>query len=324
MPKVSVIIPLYNAGPHLKNCLDSIRHQTLNDFEVIIVSDTPTDNSDVVAKEYCEQDSRFLFFSNEQNLHIGNSRNRGITLAHGEYVTFSDHDDMHANNWLEMMYLQAQAAQADMVIALPHTDLPHDETNITAFPNEANNDIQHYIVRDLLTNGCETGRNNSLFNLVIGNFYRTDFLRSNNIQFVDTRTITPEDHIFQLQASLCTIHITLVNEILYFHKSHSNNEGNSDSYFNIQKRIRGLEYVEKLVSNRSTTNDLDTWFCQGAALQLILLLANNLRRKPSQALTTIREIKLNRICKKVIPFAPKSSKGLPQRIFRHILTQLLR
>jgi len=92
-PKVSIIVPIYNAGKFLEKCLDTLVNQTLKDIEIILVLDCPTDGSDRIAREYAEKDPRIRLIVNEQNLNIGLSRNEGLKIARGEYIGFSDHDD---------------------------------------------------------------------------------------------------------------------------------------------------------------------------------------------------------------------------------------
>ena len=96
-PKVSIIVPIYNAGKFLEKCLDTLVNQTLKDIEIILVLDCPTDGSDRIAREYAEKDPRIRLIVNEQNLNIGLSRNEGLKIARGEYIGFSDHDDCTKN-----------------------------------------------------------------------------------------------------------------------------------------------------------------------------------------------------------------------------------
>mgnify|MGYP003102099414 CR=1 FL=1 len=67
-PKVSIIVPIYNAGKFLEKCLDTLVNQTLKDIEIILVLDCPTDGSDRIAREYAEKDPRIRLIINEQNL----------------------------------------------------------------------------------------------------------------------------------------------------------------------------------------------------------------------------------------------------------------
>ena len=116
-PKVSIIIPVYNAGGYLVRCLDSVVSQTLKDIEIILVLDNPTDGSDLVAEQYSQKDNRIKIIKNENNLHIGCSRNKGLEIAQGEYVGFADHDDYCQPEMFEMLYKNAVEFQADVVVS---------------------------------------------------------------------------------------------------------------------------------------------------------------------------------------------------------------
>ena len=76
-PKVSIIVPVYNAGSYFSKLLDSLTGQTLKEIEIILVLDCPTDGSDRVAEEYAARDGRIVLVRNRENLHVGFSRNEG-------------------------------------------------------------------------------------------------------------------------------------------------------------------------------------------------------------------------------------------------------
>ena len=128
-PKVSIIVPIYNAGKFLEKCLDTLVNQTLKDIEIILVLDCPTDGSDRIAREYAEKDPRIRLIVNEQNLNIGLS-NEGLKIARGEYIGFSDHDDWRELDMYEKLYQKAREDQADIAISnfdsiYPDRIIPH-------------------------------------------------------------------------------------------------------------------------------------------------------------------------------------------------------
>jgi len=94
MPKVSVIIPVYNVERYLRECLDSIINQTLEDIEIICINDGSTDNSLEILCEYEKKDNRIIVF-NQENKGVSTARNNGIKLAKGEFVCFIDPDDKY-------------------------------------------------------------------------------------------------------------------------------------------------------------------------------------------------------------------------------------
>jgi glycosyltransferase involved in cell wall biosynthesis len=89
--KVSVVIPNYNYGPYLSKALDSVLQQTRQDFEVIVVDNFSTDSSLRIAEEKRSEKIRFVQFENKGS--IAAARNKGVSLARGEYIAFLDSDD---------------------------------------------------------------------------------------------------------------------------------------------------------------------------------------------------------------------------------------
>ena len=88
-PKVSVVIPIYNAAEFLEECLDSVLQQSLTDIEVICVDDGSPDNSLEILKKYEKQDARLRIIS-QPNQGAGAARNNGMANAKGEYLCFLD------------------------------------------------------------------------------------------------------------------------------------------------------------------------------------------------------------------------------------------
>lgn len=100
---VSVIIPLYNAAPYIAATLQSLKDQTLQDFEALLVDDHGKDNSVEVARETVGEDLRFRFLQTEKNAGPGVARNVGLEAAQGEYVAFLDSDDLWKPTFLEKL-----------------------------------------------------------------------------------------------------------------------------------------------------------------------------------------------------------------------------
>lgn len=93
MPKVSVIIPVYNVEACLADCLDSVIHQTFQDMEIICIDDASTDHSMDILQEFARKDERVIILQNTRNQRQAYARNRGMDKASGEYVLFVDSDD---------------------------------------------------------------------------------------------------------------------------------------------------------------------------------------------------------------------------------------
>ncbi|MDR0336523.1 MAG: glycosyltransferase, partial [Planctomycetaceae bacterium] len=93
MPKVSIIIPVYNAEKYLRDCLDSVANQTLKDIEIICVDDGSPDSCPQILDEYAANDNRFKII-HQKNAGVAAARNAAYPFIKGEYTLFVDSDDI--------------------------------------------------------------------------------------------------------------------------------------------------------------------------------------------------------------------------------------
>lgn len=101
--KVSVIIPIYNVGTYLRDCLESVINQTYNNMEIICIDDGSTDDSGKICDEYAKKDSRIRVIHKE-NGGVSSARNTGLKASTGDYVTFIDSDDYVEPDYIQMLY----------------------------------------------------------------------------------------------------------------------------------------------------------------------------------------------------------------------------
>lgn len=116
MPKVSIIIPVYNAEKYLSEMLESLQKQSLADIEIICVLDCPKDGSAEVLRAYARDDARIRILENECNMGAGCSRNRGLKMAQAPYVCFFDADDIFESDLIEKAYAVIATNEADIVL----------------------------------------------------------------------------------------------------------------------------------------------------------------------------------------------------------------
>ena len=115
MAKVSVIIPIYNTEKYLKECLNSVINQSLVDIEIICINDGSTDNSIEILNEFKKQDGRISVIS-QDNQGQAVARNKGLSLANGEYIYFMDSDDILDLTALEEVYSLSKENDLDLII----------------------------------------------------------------------------------------------------------------------------------------------------------------------------------------------------------------
>lgn len=186
MPLISFIVPVYNCECYIKQCLESIRVQTINDFEVIVIDDGSTDQSGTICDDYANLDNRFVVI-HKKNEGLSAARNDGIALAKGEWITFVDSDD-----WVEPFFLQTllDHMDVDLVITSVIKHYKHCNVEIECFTESL------YTTIDQSVFACE--------NLITGfftawtKFYKASIVKKNELSFIPG--VSPgEDTIFVLQ-----------------------------------------------------------------------------------------------------------------------------
>lgn len=115
-PKVSIIIPIYNAEKHLRRCVDSVLKQDFEDFELILMNDGSRDSSGMICDAYAEKDERVRVVHKE-NSGVSDTRNQAMTLARGEYLQFLDSDDWITPDATGLLVRMATEHHCEMVIA---------------------------------------------------------------------------------------------------------------------------------------------------------------------------------------------------------------
>lgn len=115
MPKVSVIVPVYNVEKYVEKCLKSLVNQTLQDIEIIVVDDGSKDDSKKIVDRFIKKYPSKLKYLHKENGGLSSARNFGIPYAKGEYIAFLDSDDYVETTMYEEMYNLAKKEDADMV-----------------------------------------------------------------------------------------------------------------------------------------------------------------------------------------------------------------
>lgn len=114
-PKVSIVIPVYNAASALRRCLDSVLKQEFTDFELLLMDDGSSDESPAILDEYAGKDSRIRLV-HKNNSGVSDTRNQALDLARGTYVQFLDADDWIAPEATKLMVRAMEQKKADLVV----------------------------------------------------------------------------------------------------------------------------------------------------------------------------------------------------------------
>ncbi|MDD7567798.1 MAG: glycosyltransferase [Helicobacter sp.] len=171
IPKVSVIIPVYNVEQYLRECLDSVTSQTLKQIEIICVDDGSTDKSPKILKEYASKDTRIKIIRQE-NKGQSITRNKGLQKSLADYIVFLDSDDWIDLDFLEKMYQAVSKSNADMAKS---QYLHHYKDKVV--PDGINTTIQ---TRYDNGENLEVNENSIV---IWATIYKSDLITKNNIYF---------------------------------------------------------------------------------------------------------------------------------------------
>ena len=194
-PKVSVIIPIYNAAEFLEECLDSVLQQSLKEIEVICVDDGSPDNSLDILKKYEQQDPRVKVIS-QPNQGAGAARNNGMANARGEYLSFLDSDDFFDRDMLKEAYEAAHECKADVCVfdadLFNHSTKEYRECT-WAFRRQ-------YFPKHQPFSPLEQGVRNNIFRMFNGwpwdKLFRRKFVQDINLQYQNLRTTNDMFFVF--------------------------------------------------------------------------------------------------------------------------------
>lgn len=221
MPAVSIIIPVYNVEKYLSVCLDSVKKQTLDDIEVIIVCDGP-DSNHRICDAYAAKNKCFRVIKNI-NKGLGGARNVGLKEAKGTYIAFLDGDDWLVDNALEKLYYQAEKSKSDMILF--HTVLTGENGDIL---KKQDYEFVLPMLDDVKEKQCFAWENVNFADILKirqtmvpwNKFYRRDFLERYSLNFPENTRY--EDNIFFFHCFFYAKRISIFSEKLYFYRQRAN------------------------------------------------------------------------------------------------------
>lgn len=222
--KVSVILPVFNEAKYIKATLDSIINQNLNGYEVIVIDDGSTDDTLNIVEKTFEGLSLPHHIIHQENSGVSSARNKGISLARGEYIVFVDGDDYILTNHLSQLYNEGYDFTLTQMVKKEKDNL----SNIHYYEFEEI-DAEDFIKLEL--------EMKIPFNFVQLS-YKTDIIKKHNLKFREDVTYG-EDTDFAIRALSYGSSIRISNEITYYYIQHQ------DSLISTSK-LKRFDYVPVL------------------------------------------------------------------------------
>ncbi len=228
MPKVSIVVPIYNVEKYLRICLESIQNQTLKDIEVICVNDGSKDRSKDIIMEFVNSDPRFQIID-KKNTGYGNSMNIGFDRATGEYIGIVESDDFVDPDMFETLYNHAHENKLDV--------LKSGYYFYWSLPKEKN--VEEHIASKVMCGKtfCPTTafkdhlEKSAFFNIkptIWSSVYRKEFIRENKIRFNETPGASYQDASFNFKVWCCAKRVQLMDKaFLHYRQDNESSSVNS-------------------------------------------------------------------------------------------------
>lgn len=213
LPKISVVIPVYNVERFLRQCLDSAVNQTLKEIEIICVDDGSTDGSGKILDEYAAQDNRVRVIHKE-NAGYGSAMNIGLDNATGEYFAILESDDFIMKDAYEMLYRAAKQHDADIVRS-DYFDYTTSYGRVNLQVKQMSTDYSYYN-RLICPN-----KENEVYTFVMHNWtgiYKVSFLRKCSIRYNETPGAAYQDNGFYFQTFMQTDRLVYIPRPFYCYR----------------------------------------------------------------------------------------------------------
>lgn len=233
-PKVSVIVPVYNAEKYFRECMDSVLNQTLKDIEVILVDDVSTDNSPEMCDRFAADDKRVRVLHLSENGGPGIARNAGIDIAEGEYITFMDADDKAVPDAFEKMFCFASDNNLDIVrceVGM-FTDKCPEPEHVFHYYGERSiftkrEDLDRIAVCVFSTPIRSEHRNMNFGGSVWSAMFHRSLFDKGGVRFPDIPHMMCEDFIFCYDTARKAKSFGLIPEVLFHYRLNINSRTNA-------------------------------------------------------------------------------------------------
>ena len=227
MPKVSVVIPVYNVRRYLKECLDSVLNQTLRDIEIICVDDGSTDGSEKILDEYAAKDSKIKVIHKE-NTGYGNSMNVGFNAASGDYIGIVESDDIADSKMFETLYNVAVSNDLDVVKSGYYFYFSKDNKNEKIeIVSKALNGKTICPATDFKSK-LEMADFYNIKSTIWSAIYRRSFLKENKIDFLETPGASYQDSGFNFKVMATAKRLQLIRgAFLHYRQDNESSSVNS-------------------------------------------------------------------------------------------------
>lgn len=241
-PLISVIMPVYNSAEFLHLAVDSVKNQTMEDWELLLIDDGSSDESGKLCDAYAEEDPRIRVF-HQENSGITKTRNRGIKESRGKYITFIDNDDEYLPDILERTCSLAEQYEADIVKFGYHVD--EDYPNGLKVTRDSCVKKLTILTEENLAEEYQNVRDSGYFNMIWNGIYRRSLFENEKLLFDESVIMGYEDWIFNNNIYTVPATQVVLDYIGYIHYqrySHSTSKKFHPNQIEAVVKAAGTEY----------------------------------------------------------------------------------
>lgn len=222
-PKVSIIVPVYNAEKYLDKCINSLRNQTLTDIEIILVDDSSADSSYELCKKAAEADSRIKVI-HKVNEGAGKARNTGLEVATGKYIGFVDSDDFVEEEMYKTLWEKAEKYGSDLVMSgIVFVDgnmfsRTGDCERKVYFEKDTHFETEESLreLRMGIVGSTPDDADDSRYGMgTVKNLFKNEIIKQNNIVYQSERETFSEDATFMVDYISCIKKATGIPQAFY-------------------------------------------------------------------------------------------------------------
>lgn len=252
-PKVSIIVPVYNVEKYLERCINSLKSQTLEDIEIILVDDSSTDSSLEICNAAAMEDSRIKVI-HKANEGAGKARNAALEIAMGEYIGFVDSDDFVGEDMFEILCAKAEKYNSDLVMSgvLFVDGNMFSQEGECVRKNYFDKDTHFETDEDLkklrmgIVGATPEDADDSKYGMSIWkNLFRHEIIKKNSITFESEREMLSEDALFMIDFISCIGKATGINEAFYNYCRNEDSISKSYKKDRFEKSLVFVAEVEK-------------------------------------------------------------------------------
>ena len=318
MPKVTVVVPVFNVEKYLHQCIESLLNQTYRNLEIILVDDGSTDNSGAICDKYRQKDQRIKVI-HKCNQGLGFARNSGIKETTSDYVIFMDSDDYADKDMIAELMKPIIDENADTVIG--GFKKVNDEKKVLFTDNYEkkiyrNDAVYNEFFMRIL--GSSPGKHDVVRMSVWNSVYSMKIIREHNILFPSERVMISEDLIFDAMYYKYAQAVSLISSSKYNYRYNSTSLSEkyrsnkfqlvNDLYLEMKNRIENTFEKQEEADNRLKTMYL-------IQLRSCIGQENISGKKTSEKNNSVKKICDNNLVKHIIETYPYDELSYKQKIF---------